>query len=96
LNCKRMWPPKDGGGELKGAEDEEEAFLTARLAAYRYSPEGRGRRRIWELELKDIGGRRTLDEQKELDQLVSLYPKPPRKESELGTAAAEWRKKRGQ
>ena len=43
LNCKRMSPPSRGGGELKGAEDEEEAFLTARLAAYRHSPEGRGR-----------------------------------------------------
>ena len=52
------FPPAYGGGELKGAEDEEEALLTARLAAYRHSPEGRGRRRIWELELKGIGGRR--------------------------------------
>jgi hypothetical protein len=77
LNSKRMWPPKYGGGELKGAEDEEEAFLTARVAAYRHSPEGRGRRRMWMLQLKGIGGRLTLDEQKELDQL--LYPDPPRK-----------------
>ena len=46
LNCKRMSPPSCGGGELKGAEDEEEAFLTARLAAYRHSPEGRARRRM--------------------------------------------------
>ena len=70
-----MSPPSCGGGELKGAEDEEEAFLTARLAAYRHSPEGRGRRRIWELELKDIGGRRTLDEQKELDQASLALPR---------------------
>jgi len=83
-NCKRMSPR--GGGELKGAEDEEEAFLTARLAAYRHSPEGRGRRRMWVLELKSIGRRLTLDEQKELDQLALLYPKPPREESELATA----------
>ena len=55
LNCKRMSPPSCGGGELKGAEDEEEAFLTARLAAYRHSPEGRGRRRMRELEFKGIG-----------------------------------------
>ena len=51
-----------------------------------------------ELELKGIGRCLTLDEQKELDQLVSLYPEPPREESELGTAIklklAEWRKKR--
>ena len=97
LHSIRMSPPSHGGGELKGAEDEEEAFLTARLAAYRHSPEGRGRRRKWELELKGIGGRRTLDEQKELDQLVLLYPESPR-ESELATAImlklAELRKKR--
>ena len=34
LNCKRLYPPAYGGGELKGAEDEEEAFLTARVAAF--------------------------------------------------------------
>jgi hypothetical protein len=34
---------------------------------------------MWMLELKDIGGRLTLDEQKELDQLVLLYLDPPRK-----------------
>jgi len=97
LNCKRLWPPSRGGGELKGAEDEEEAFLTARLAAYRHSAEGRGRRRMRELELKGIGRSLTLDEKKELDQLVLLYPEPPR-ESELATALklklAELRKKR--
>ena len=97
LNCKRLWPPSRGGGELKGAEDEEEAFLTARLAAYRHSPEGRGRRRMRELEFKGIGRSLTLDEQKELDQLTLLYPEPPR-ESELATALklklAELRKKR--
>jgi len=97
LNCKRLWPPSRGGGELKGAEDEEEAFLTARLAAYRHSPEGCGRRRMQELELKGIGRSLTLDEKKELDQLVLLYPEPPR-ESELATALklklAELRKKR--
>ena len=99
LNCKRMSPSSCGGGELKGAEDEEEAFLTARLAAYRHSPEGRGRRRMCELELKAIGGRLTFDEQKELDQLVLLYPERPN-ESEFATAItlklAELRKKRGQ
>ena len=98
LNCKRLSPPACGGGELKGAEDGEEAFLTARLAAYRHSPEGRARRRMRELEFKGIGSRcRTLDEQKELDQLTLLYPEPPR-ESELATAIklklAELRKKR--
>ena len=51
-----------------------------------------------ELEFKGIGSRRrTLDEQKELDQIARLYPEPPR-ESELATAMklklAELRKKR--
>jgi hypothetical protein len=26
LNCKRLSPPSCGGGELKGADDEEEAL----------------------------------------------------------------------
>ena len=97
LNCKRMSPPSCGGGELKGAEDEEEAFLTARLAAYRHSPEGRDRKRMRELEFKGIRRCLTLDERKELDQLTLLYPESPR-ESELATAMklklAELRKKR--
>ena len=33
---------------------------------------------MWMLELKDIGGRLTLDEQKELDQLVLLYRESPK------------------
>jgi hypothetical protein len=93
-----MRPPACGGGELKGAEEEEEAFLTARVAAFWHSPEGRDRKRMRELEFKGIGSRcRTLDEQKELDQLTLLYPEPPR-ESELAAAIklklAELRKKR--
>ena len=91
LNCKRMSPPAHGGGELKGAEDEEEAFLTARVAAFWHSPEGRDRKRMRELGWKGIRRCLTLDEQKELDQLTLLYPEPPRK-SELATAIAEWRK----
>jgi hypothetical protein len=47
--------------------------------------------------MKGIGRRRTLDEQKELDQLVLLYSKSPR-ESDLARAIAlklaELRKKR--
>jgi hypothetical protein len=30
LNCERLSPPSCGGGELKGAEHEEETLLTAR------------------------------------------------------------------
>jgi hypothetical protein len=96
LNCKRLSPPSCGGGELKGAEDEEEAFLTARVAAFWHSPEGRDRKRMRELEFKGIRRCLTLDEQKELDQLTLLYPEPPR-ESEFAAIRlklAEMRKKR--
>ena len=82
LNCKRLWPPSCGGGELKGAEDEEEAFLTARVAAFWHSQEGRGRKRMRALELKGI---RSPEEQKELDQLSVVYPEGPLK--------ATWRKR---
>jgi hypothetical protein len=77
LNCKRLSPPSCGGGELKGADDEEEALLTARLAAYRHSPEGRDRARILKLMFK---GRRRLsvDEQDELDCLKANYPGGPK------------------
>ena len=74
LNCKRLSPPSCGGGELKGADDEEEAFLTARVAAFRHSQEGRDRRRMLALKLKGIGGRRSPEEQKELDHLKVVYP----------------------
>ena len=74
LHCKRLSPPSCGGGELKGVEDEEEALLTARVAAYRYSPEGRDRQRMQQLEWKGIGGCRSADEQEELDRLRNIYP----------------------
>jgi len=77
LNCKRLSPPSCGGGELKGADDEEEAFLTARVAAFRHSQEGRDRRRMLALKLKGIGGCRSPEEQKELDHLKVVYPEGP-------------------
>jgi hypothetical protein len=77
LNCKRLRPPSCGGRELKVAEDEEEAILTARLSAYRHSPEGRDRERMLDLKLKDIDGCRSVDEQNELDQLKAIYPEGP-------------------
>ena len=82
LNCKRLSPPARGGGELKGAEDEEEAFLTARVAAFWHSQEGRDRKRMRALELKGI---RSPEEQKELDQLSEVYPEGP-SESALAKA----------
>jgi hypothetical protein len=82
LNCKRLSPPSCGGGELKGADDEEEAFLTARVSAFRHSQEGLDRHRITELEVYRLV--RSNDEQAELDRLRVKYPKGP--ESELSKA----------
>jgi hypothetical protein len=84
LNCKRWSPPSCGGGELKGADDEEEALLTARLAAYRHSPEGRDRARRHELMFKR---RLSVDEQDELNRLKAKYPEGP-KDSPLTKAIA--------
>jgi hypothetical protein len=53
-------PPSCGGGDLKNADDEEEALLTSRLAAYRHSPEGRDRDRM--LKLMFNGRRLAVDE----------------------------------
>jgi hypothetical protein len=75
LHCKRLSPPSCGGGDLKGAEYEEEAFLTARVAAFRHSLEGRDRHRITELEV--YRQYRSKDEQAELDRLRIVYPKGP-------------------
>jgi hypothetical protein len=75
LNCKRLSPPSCGGGELKGADDEEEAILSARIAAYRHSPEGRDRARMLKLMFKDR--RLCVDEQAELDGLRAKYPEDP-------------------
>ena len=85
LNCKRLSPPSCGGGELKGADDEEEALLTARLAAYRHSPEGRDRARMLKLTFK--GRRLNVDEQDELDRQKAKYPEAP-KDSPLAKAIA--------
>jgi hypothetical protein len=74
LNCKRLSPASCGGGELKGVDDEEEAFLTARVAAFRHSPEGRDRHRITELEAYRLY--RNEDEQVELDRLATFTAKP--------------------
>jgi hypothetical protein len=85
LNCKRLSPPSCGGGELKGADDDEEALLTARLAAYRHSPEGRDRARRHELMFKRR--RLSVDEQDELGRLKAKYPECP-KDSRLAKAIA--------
>jgi hypothetical protein len=82
LNCKRLSPPSCGGGELKGADDEEEAYLMARVAAFRHSQEGRDRQRITELGAFRLC--RNSDEQTELDELRVKYPKGP--DSELTKA----------
>jgi hypothetical protein len=75
LNCKRLSPASCGGGELKGLDDEEEAFLTARVAAFRHTQKGRDMYRMMELEVYRV--HRGDDEQAELDRLRLLYPKAP-------------------
>ena len=94
LHCKRLSPPSCGGGELKGTENEEEAFLTVRVAAFRYSPEGRDRDRIRALDWEDISGCLTPDEQEELDNLKLVYPENPSANSrEQSTRRAELRRR---
>jgi hypothetical protein len=72
LHCKRLSPPSCGGGELSHEDDEEEAVLTARAIAYRYSQEGRDRRRIMNLEI--FTRNRNAIEQAELEKLRLKYP----------------------
>jgi hypothetical protein len=74
LYCKRISPPTYGGGALSGAEDAEEAQLTARVAAFDESPEGCARRRIRDLEMQRV---RSAAEQSEVDNLRMLYPDLP-------------------
>ena len=52
--CKRISLPSCGGGALSETEDAEEAQLTARVAAFEESPEGRARSRIFVLKLKSF------------------------------------------
>jgi hypothetical protein len=54
--------------------------LTARVLAFSRTPEGRGRDRIAELDLKGLpilGNRLGAEEQNELDHLRTLYPDLP-------------------
>ena len=94
LHCKRLSPPSCGGGELSGAEDDEEAILTARVAAYWQSPTGRERKRLEELELRRFSRRLLNDEeQKELDELRKKYP-VAKTESEIGRKLRELQEQR--
>jgi hypothetical protein len=68
------------GGTLTDAEDAEEAQLTARVAAFEQTPEGRGRHRIFELEWRgrlNPAERLSPAEQLELKILQGLYPELP-------------------
>jgi hypothetical protein len=90
LNCKRLTPSSCGGGDLKGAEDEEEAILTARTAAFRHGQEGRDRHRIMELTVYRLY--RSDAEQAELEKLRMKYPKSsPNRVSAIGLKLAELR-----
>jgi len=90
LHCKRLSPRSAGGGELTAAEDDEEALLTAWVAAYWQSPD---RKRLQELEFRRFS--RCLlndEEQKELDELRKKYPFT---ESETGRKLRELLEQRG-
>src|SRR6516225_1072093 len=87
LHCKRLSPRSAGGGELTAAEDDEEALLTAWVAAYWQSPDGMDRKRLEELEFRRFSRRPFNDEeQKELDELRKKYPLT---ESETGRKLRE-------
>src|SRR5258706_16042751 len=73
LYCKRISPPSCRGGALPDAEDNEEAQLRARVAAFDESPKGCARRRIRELDMQDFRGWRSSPEQPELASLPTLY-----------------------
>jgi hypothetical protein len=89
LHCKRISP----GGSLTGAEDTEEAHLVARVAAFDESPEGCGRRRMFELVLKKFGkSGLNAAEQNEFDSLQSLYPDQPDPDDPLRRSIEAWRK----
>ena len=84
------------GGTLTDAEDAEEAELTARVAAFRQTPEGRGRRRIFELELPRHH-REGLSpaEQVELETLRGLYPElPPDPDDPFKYEVKPWERER--
>lgn len=69
LYSKRITP----FAELSNEEDEEDARLRVRVAAYRRTPEGRDRARLHALTLKRFGIRFSDEEQKELDSLKLRY-----------------------
>jgi hypothetical protein len=75
LFYKRITPPC-GGGPLTEAEDAEEAQLTAQVAAFAETTEGRALRRIRDLEVRGISAVLSDAEQNELESLQKLYPGP--------------------
>jgi hypothetical protein len=100
--CKRILLPSCGGGALSETEDAEEAQLTARVAAFEESPEGRARSRIFVLKLKSFSSSGLSDaETEELESLRKVYPDLPPDPNDpmyeafqaYGRAAAEQREK---
>ena len=75
LFYKRISPPC-GGGPLTEAEDAEDAQLTARVAAFGETSEGRALRRMRALEVQGICAVLSDAEQNELESLQKLYPGP--------------------
>ena len=73
---------------LTDAEDAEEAQLTARVEAFKQTPEGLARDRIHKLRCERA---LSTDEQKELDILLKLYPAlPPDLEDPVTRAMLTW------
>ena len=62
---------------LTAAEEAKEAQLTARVAAYKASPEARARERISELTTLGYSRRLSAAEKAELESLERLYPRLP-------------------
>jgi hypothetical protein len=89
---------------LLPSEDAENALLTARIKAFRQSPEGCGRRRINQLFAKSRGSRSlTPDEKEELQRLAQQYPplpwpdcEPIKAVEEMHWTADEFARRRGE
>ena len=76
---------------LTAAEEAKEAQLTARVAAYKASPEARARERISELTTLGYSRRLSAAEKAELESLESLYPRlPPHPDHPYASSCAKF------
>ena len=70
--------------KLNGVKDPDakEAQLIARIEAFKQTPEGRARARIWELQMEACVSEGELNE---LEALLALYPEPDSHPKDPGT-----------